>query len=94
MRGLKFRLVLLSDAYVSRIPCGMRGLKFFGLCKYRQWTESHSLRNAWIEIRGREGVGRSGRRRIPCGMRGLKYQDSGPENHEPRRIPCGMRGLK
>jgi len=33
-----------------RIPCGMRGLKWLLLIFLRGISQSHSLRNAWIEI--------------------------------------------
>ena len=79
----------------SRIPYGMRGLKYTTYGMAMRNKKSHPIRDAWIEILQQWISQTQGKCRIPYGMRGLK---SGTDHLAcpdlARRIPYGMRGLK
>ena len=79
---------------VSRIPYGMRGLKFGCRSCCPSDTPSHPIRDAWIEITRIGRVRPTPARRIPYGMRGLKYVCKLVFSACKGRIPYGMRGLK
>ena len=63
----------------SRIPYGMRGLKYTTYGMAMRNKKSHPIRDAWIEILQQWISQTQGKCRIPYGMRGLKWKlvDSG-----------------
>ena len=59
------------------------------------FSQSHPIRDAWIEIAVEKQKPITPRRRIPYGMRGLKLIGlMTVAMAAARRIPYGMRGLK
>ena len=51
MRGLKYVEQFGEFRRVSRIPYGMRGLKYRRVERRRLHGRSHPIRDAWIEIK-------------------------------------------
>ena len=95
MRGLKYMLCLIVLILQSRIPRGMRGLKF----KKAQFKTLDELRRIPRGMRGLKlklqvTTILTFYRRIPRGMRGLKCTRGLVIKNIDCRIPRGMRGLK
>ena len=65
-------IIACLDTSFSRIPHGMRGLKYHRWKRDQENTPSHPAWDAWIEIAMRTSSCRLEQCRIPHGMRGLK----------------------